>query len=60
MDRRRLDPVPLVAGLAIAAFGAILLLDQLDVLDLRFAALGPLACALLGAILLATGLARRD
>ncbi|MEA2228288.1 MAG: hypothetical protein QOF04_1918 [Solirubrobacteraceae bacterium] len=60
MDRRRLDPVPLVAGLAIAVFGAILLLDQLDVLDLRFAALGPLACALLGAILLATGLARRD
>jgi hypothetical protein len=59
VDRRRLDTVSLVAGLAIAVFGTVLLLDRLEVLDLRFAALGPLACAVLGAILLATGLARR-
>jgi hypothetical protein len=49
-----------VAGIAIAVFGVILLLDRLDVVDLRLAALGPLACALAGAILLATGIARRD
>jgi hypothetical protein len=60
MARRPQDPVALVAGLAIAAFGAVLLLDRLDVVDLRFAALAPLVCALLGAILLATGLTRRD
>jgi hypothetical protein len=49
-----------VAGVAVLLLGAILLLDRLDVLDLRFAALGPLACAALGAVLLATGLTRRD
>jgi hypothetical protein len=50
----------LVAGVALAVFGAVLLLDRLDVLDLRFAALGPLVCAVAGAILLASGLVRRD
>jgi hypothetical protein len=57
---RRVDLPALVAGLAILLFGAVLLLDRLDVLNLRFAALGPLACAVLGAIFLASGLARRD
>lgn len=57
---RRADIPSLVAGVAILLLGAVLLLDHLDVLDLRFAALGPLACAALGAVLLATGLARRD
>ena len=60
MARRRPDLPSLVAGAAIALLGLVLLLDRLDVLDLRFAALGPLACAALGAILLASGLARRD
>jgi len=50
----------LVAGLVIVLLGVVVLLDRADVLDLRFAALGPLACAALGAILLASGLARRD
>jgi hypothetical protein len=50
----------LVAGIAIVIFGAVLLLDRADVLTLRFAALGPLACAVAGAILLASGLVRRD
>jgi hypothetical protein len=50
----------LVAGAVIVLLGAVLLLDRLDALDLRFAALGPLACAALGAILLASGLSRRD
>jgi hypothetical protein len=58
--RRELDVPSLVAGLAIIVLGAVLLLDRLDVLTLRFAALGPLACAVLGAVMLATGLARRD
>jgi hypothetical protein len=57
--RRELDVPSLVAGLAIVVLGAVLLLDRLDVLTLRFAALGPLACAVLGAVLLATGLVRR-
>jgi hypothetical protein len=57
--RRELDLPSLVAGLAIVVLGTVLLLDRLDVLTLRFAALGPLACAVLGAVLLATGLARR-
>jgi len=51
--------VSLVAGLVLICFGAVLLLDQLDVFDLRFAAVGPMVCAALGAILLAAGLGRR-
>jgi hypothetical protein len=58
--RRRPDPLSLVAGLAILVFGAVLLLDRVDVLNLRFASLGPLVCAVAGAILLASGLVRRD
>jgi hypothetical protein len=61
MGRRARPDVPsLVAGIAILAFGLILLADQVDAVDLRFAALAPLACAIIGAILLATGLSRRD
>jgi len=57
---RRPDPTSLVAGLAIAAFGVVLLLDATGTLDLRFAALAPLACGVVGVILLASGLTRRD
>ena len=60
MARRPPDAPSLVAGVALLMLGAVLLLDRLDVLDLRFAALGPLACAALGAVLLASGLTRRD
>jgi hypothetical protein len=60
VDSRRPDPPSLVAGIAIALFGVVLLLDGLEVLDLRLAALGPLVCAIAGSILLASGLARRD
>jgi hypothetical protein len=60
MDDRRPDLPSLVAGIAVILFGIVLLGDALDVVDLRFAALGPLACAVLGAILLASGIARRD
>jgi hypothetical protein len=58
--RRRPDPPSLVAGIAVAIFGVVLLLDRTDVIDLRFAALAPLVCAIAGAILLASGLVRRD
>jgi hypothetical protein len=57
---RRPDLPSLVAGLAVLLLGAVLLLDRVDALDLRFAVLGPLACAVVGAVLLASGLARRD
>ena len=53
------DLVSLAAGLVLVAFGGALLLDQLDVLDLRFASVAPLACAVIGIILLAAGLSRR-
>lgn len=56
----RPDVASLVAGLAVAALGGVLLLDQLDVWGLRFAALAPLACAAIGAVLLASGLSRRE
>jgi hypothetical protein len=59
-SRRRPDGPSLVAGLSIALLGLVLLLDHAGVLDLRFAALGPLVCAVVGAILLAGGLAKRD
>ena len=60
MGRRRPDVPSLVAGLAVIVFGAVLLLDRAGALDLRFGAFAPLACALIGAILLASGLVRRD
>ena len=56
---RRVDLPSLVAGLVLICFGTLLLLDRLDVLNLRFAAVGPMVCAALGAILLAAGLSRR-
>ena len=59
MDRR-FDPTALVAGVLLALFGVVLLLDATGAIDLRFAALGPLACAVVGATLLTSGLTRRD
>lgn len=56
----RPDVPSLVGGLAVAALGGVLLLDALDVWGLRFAALAPLAFAVVGAVLLASGLSRRD
>jgi hypothetical protein len=59
-SRRRPDAPSLVAGLSVVLLGLVLLLDRAGVLDLRFGALGPLVCAVLGAILLASGLAKPD
>jgi hypothetical protein len=50
----------LVAGLVLLALGGVLLADALDALALGFAALAPIACAAVGAILIATGLSRSD
>jgi hypothetical protein len=60
VTRRELDLPSLVAGVAVLLLGVVLLLDRVDVLHLQFASLGPLACATIGAVLLAAGLARRD
>ena len=56
--RRSPDAATLVAGLATIALGAVLLLDGLEVVSLRFAAFAPLVCAVLGGVLLARGLSR--
>jgi hypothetical protein len=56
----RPDVPSLVAGLAITGLGTVLLLDQMGTLDLGFAALAPIAFAVIGGILLATGLSRRE
>jgi hypothetical protein len=55
----RVDPVALVAGLALIGFGVVLLLDATGEIHLRFAALAPIAAFMAGATLLASGLSRR-
>jgi hypothetical protein len=56
--RRSPDLTSVVAGVCVIALGTLLLLDASGTMDLRFAVLGPAACAALGAILLASGLTR--
>jgi hypothetical protein len=56
----RPDVPALVAGLVILALGGVLLLDALGAIELGFGSFAPLACAAVGAILLANGLARRE
>ncbi len=58
MDRRK-DLVSIAAGIVIAAFGIVLLLDASGDLNLRFSGCAPLAAAMVGATLLASGLSRR-
>ena len=55
---RRPDLVSIVAGVAIAGLGLLLLLDQADVLHLRFAYATPAVLAAVGAVLLVTGLSK--
>ncbi len=59
MRRRRPDVPALVAGLVLIGFGVVLALDATGAIDLTFAALAPIACAAVGAVLLANGLSRR-
>jgi len=56
MSRRRIDPVSLAAGLAVAALGTLLMVDQQDVIELGFGWLGAATAAVLGVILLVGGL----
>jgi cell wall-active antibiotic response 4TMS protein YvqF len=57
---RTLDVTSLVAGLAMIGLGGILLLDRVDVLDLRFGYFWPALLGALGAILVASGLGKRE
>ena len=59
MNGRRPDPLSLVAGLALVAFGIVLLLDGTGALELHFDTMAPMAFAVVGAILLTSGLSRR-
>jgi hypothetical protein len=54
------DVSSIVAGIAVLALGAVLLLDETGVIELSFGILAPVACAATGAILLARGLGRRE
>jgi len=57
MSRRRADRTLVAAGVATAALGALLLLDQLGVITLGFGYAAPAVLAALGAVLLTAGLA---
>jgi cell wall-active antibiotic response 4TMS protein YvqF len=56
MSGRRADRTLVAAGLATVALGALLLLDQLGVIDLRFGYTAPAVLVALGAVLLTAGL----
>ena len=60
MKRQRPDRLLLVAGCVIAAFGVVLLLDRTETIALTFGSMAPMAFAVVGAVLLATGLTRRE
>jgi hypothetical protein len=49
-----------VAGIAVLVMGVLLLLDATGTFDLSFGILGPVVCAATGAILLASGMTRRQ
>jgi len=53
------DVPALVAGVALLGFGGVLLLDALGEVQLTFGSMAPIACAVMGATLLALGLSRR-
>ena len=55
---RRPDRTAVMVGLAVAAIGALVLLDGTGAFDLSFALLAPVVCAALGAILLVSGMTR--
>lgn len=60
MSRRRPDWASLSAGLVLIGLGVLFLLDRVEAVDLRFGYLWPALLGAVGAVLLATGLARRD
>ena len=58
--RSRVDLISLTAGVGVGALGTLLLLDQTGAIDMSFAAIAPIVCAVVGVILLVSGLARQD
>jgi hypothetical protein len=58
MRRGHADRTLIVAGLAAVALSTLLLLDRLDVFDLRFDYMLPAVLAAVGAILVSAGLSR--
>ena len=56
--RRSPDITSIVAGIVLIALGGVLLADAVGAITLTFEALAPIACATIGAILLAAGLSR--
>ena len=56
---RRPDVPPWWRAWPCSGFGGVLLLDAVGELDLTFGSLAPVACAAMGATLLALGLSRR-
>jgi hypothetical protein len=57
---RPVDWTSLAAGLVLIGLGSLFLLDRVETIDLRFGYLWPALLAALGAILLVSGLSRRD
>ena len=55
MKRGRADRTLIVAGLVTSALGALLLLDQTSVIDVRFAYMAPAVLAAVGVVLLVAG-----
>jgi peptidoglycan/LPS O-acetylase OafA/YrhL len=54
------DPVSLVAGITFLALGVLLILDQSDAIELSFGWIGAALAAVLGAILVASGLSESE
>ena len=58
MSPRPSDAGSLVAGVVLIGYGTLVLLDRVDVLDLRFDYFWPVLFATLGAVLLAIGMTK--
>jgi len=56
MRRGRVDRTLVVAGFATIALGALLLLDRLGSIDLRFEYMAPAVLAAIGIVLITAGL----
>jgi hypothetical protein len=57
---RRVEPVSLVAGLAMSSLGLLLLLDDGGSIDLSGGWLAAVVCAAIGVVLVVSGLASRS
>ena len=59
MPARRPDLPSLAAGIAVIVIALLMLFDEHGSIELSFAVFAPIACAAIGAVLLAAGLSRR-